>query len=143
MGLDSIGSSPMFPIMLIMNYTYFSNHLKMAIARRCFVFTVVVNEKVLCLIRMFLKLKIIRRVERLAPKRYRIYIKWQNNHTNLHSLVFYSLAAHPLRLTHSALVVLNTHTFGSTIVLSTTRGLITHREALKYRLGGIIICIVD
>jgi ribosomal protein S8 len=133
----------MFPIMLIMNYIYFANHLRMAIARRNFVFSVAVNQKVLCLIRMFLKFNIIRRIEKLTPKTYRIYISWYNNHTKLKSLVFYSLGAHPLRISHAALLVLNTHTYASNIVLSTSRGLLTHREALMYRLGGILVCIVD
>ena len=133
----------MFPNMLMMNYVYFANHLKMAIARRNFVFSIAINEKVLRLMRMFLKINIIRRIEKLTPKTYRIYISWYNNHTRLKSLVFYSLGAHPLRLSHAALLLLNTHTHNSHVILSTSRGLLTHREALKYRLGGIIVCIVD
>lgn len=143
MGLDSIGSSPMFPNILMMNYVFFSNHLKIAIAQRNFCFNVHVNEKVLKFIHIFRKLNIIRRLIKLGPKTYRIYIPWYNNHPRLKSLKFYSLGAHPLRLSHASLLLLNTHTHNSHIILSTSRGLLTHREALKYHLGGILICIVD
>ncbi len=133
----------MFPNIIIMNYIYFANHLKIAIAKRNFVFNVTVNEKVLSLVRMFLKINIIRRIEKLTPKTYRIYISWYNNQPKLKSLIFYSLGAHPLRLSYSALLVLKTHTFKSNIILSTSKGLLTHHEAIKYHLGGILVCIID
>jgi hypothetical protein len=64
----------MFPNIIIMNHIYFANHLRMAIARRNIAFNVAVNQKVLALIRMFLRLKVIRRIEKLTTKTYRIYI---------------------------------------------------------------------
>ena len=48
----------------------------------------------------------------------------------------------PLKLSYKALLILKLYTFNSYMILSTDKGLMTHQEALKFRIGGHLICFM-
>ena len=55
----------------------------------------------------------------------------------------YRRAANPVRISLNALMILTTHTYASHLILNTPKGLITHREAIKRRTGGILVAIIN
>lgn len=126
-----------------MDYTFFVSHLKIHIARKNFFFDVIVNEKVLKFIDLLYRLNHIRRYVRLTAKRYRIYTAWNGHISTLNSIRIYRRAANPVRISLRALMILTTHTYASHLVLNTPKGLMTHREAIRRRVGGILVAIVN
>ena len=143
MGLESIGSSPMFPILMFkLDHIHFINHLKINTARRNFFFETIVNKKVLEFIRLIYRLNIIRRYIRLTNKTYRIYPAWSGCAAHFKSIKCYRPNNNPIIVSYKALLILQNHTGVSDIILSTPRGILTQREAIKFRTGGILMCMI-
>jgi len=125
-----------------LNYTYLINHLKLNIARKNYFFDIKVNNKILKLIKVFYKLNIIRRFVLITPYKYRIYTTWFDRHTNVLNLKNYSRASNPIRVRLESLTILKTNTYNSYLILSTSKGILTHQEALYHKVGGFLICII-
>lgn len=89
------------------------------------------------------RLNFIRRYIRLTTKKYRIYTAWNGHMSTLNSIRVYRRAANPVRISLNALMILTTHTYASHLILNTSKGLITHREAIKRRTGGILVAIIN
>lgn len=144
MGLDSIGSNPVFPIFLNkLDYTYLINHLKLNIARKNYFFDIKVNVKLLGLINLLHKLNIIRRFVLITPFKYRIYTNWFDKQASILKLKNYNRALNPIRIKLQALTILNQHTYNSQLILSTSKGLLTHHEAIKAKVGGFLVCSIS
>ena len=143
MGLDSIGSSPMLPNYLLkLNYVYFINHLKLNIAKQNFFFDIIVTPSVKQMLHIFYTLGIVRRFHRLQSTRYRVYPGWSSSSLLYRRVKVYSHTKNPLKISVKALSVLKQSTGCSSLILSTSKGVITHQEALRLRLGGQLICII-
>ena len=54
----------------------------------------------------------------------------------------YYRKSNPITITHKALRLLNQSTGNSNLVLETSKGLMTHQEALQKQLGGILVCVI-
>lgn len=113
----------------------------MNLAHKHFFFDAITNTKVLSFLRFLYKLGIVRRYVRVSAKKYRIFPNWVGNRSTLARIKFFQKKT-PIKLSYKALQLLNLYTFNSSIVLSTDRGLLTHTEALKYRVGGHLICFI-
>ena len=143
MGLVSTGSNPVFPILMTnLDYAYFINHLKLNIARKNYFFDVKVNRKVTRLIKILYKLNVIRRFVIITPYKYRIYTSWFDRNSNALKLKNYSRALNPIRLKLRSLNILKFNTYNSYLILSTSKGLLTHQEAIKEKVGGFLICTI-
>lgn len=129
--------------MVQMNYTYFVNHLKLNIARHNFSFDVCVNTKVLRFVNILYKLRVIRRFMQITPKKYRIYTAWIGRHPNALTLKCYSRGLNPICIRYKSLLILQHNVFNSHIILDTSRGLMTHQEAIKAKVGGFLVCIIN
>ena len=129
-------------LMTQLNYTYFINHLKLNIARKNYFFDIKVNNKILKLIKVLYKLNIIRRFVLITPYKYRIYTSWFDKHSSLLNLKNYSRTSNPIRIRLQSLNILKTNTHNSYLILSTSKGLLTHQEAIQYKVGGFLICTI-
>lgn len=47
-----------------------------------------------------------------------------------------------IRMTFKSLVILQKHTLNSHLILSTPKGLLTHKEAVKLKTGGFLVCTI-
>jgi len=129
-------------LMTQLNYTYLINHLKLNIARKNYFFDIKVNNKILKLIKVFYKLNIIRRFVLLTPYKYRIYTTWFDRYSSILNLKNYSRTSNPIRIRLNSLNILKTNTYNSYLILSTPKGILTHQEAIHYKVGGFLICII-
>ena len=113
----------------------------MNLAQKNFFFDTITNVKVLGFLKLLYKLGIVRRYLRVSAKKYRIFPNWVGHRSTLARIKFFQKKT-PIKLSYKALRLLNLYTFNSHILLNTDRGLLTHSEALQYRLGGHLICII-
>lgn len=60
----------------------------------------------------------------------------------MQKITIYSRAFNPIRISFKALLVLTTNTYASHLILNTPKGLITHREAIRHRVGGILVAVI-
>lgn len=131
----------MFPsLMLRLDHIHFINHLKINVARRTFVFKTIINRKVLEFIKLLYSLKIIRKYYKITSKVYRIYPNWVHYSPVVKNIKCYRPNNNPIRISYKALLVLQMNSGASHIILHTPRGLLTHQEAIKNRVGGILVC---
>ena len=144
MGLDSIGSNPMFPIfMQQFDYVHFVGHLKLCIARRNLYFETYLTTRTLRFLKLLYHLNVVRRYLRITSKKYRIYTNWFGLNSPALRLKFYTRCSSPITLSYKSLLVLTQSTFTSHIILSTSYGLMTHKQAIQAHTGGILICIIS
>lgn len=140
MVLDSIGSSPMFPTKItVLDYRFLVNQLKMGTAQKGCFFECAMNVRTLVFLKILYKLGFIRKYVRLTAKTYRIFPNWRNGRSTIKHIRFFQVKT-PLKLTVKALSILRHVTFNSFLILETDRGLMTHRDAIDYKLGGHLIC---
>ena len=133
----------MFPIfMQKLDYINFINHYKISVAQHTFFFIVRQTPQISQILNVFQKLGLVRRFVRVNNRFYRVYPTWAFNRNYLHNIKVHSHPKNHLRIKLNALWVLKQSIGSSTILLNTTKGILTHREALKYRLGGHLLCVI-
>ena len=128
--------------MLKRNYIYVLNHLKINIAQKNYYFDLKVVPNAKQMLQILYSLGIIRRFYRLHSTWYRVYPAWRSSTSAYKRIKVYSHTKNPLLIKLKALKILKHNVGGSNLVLNTTRGIITHQQALKLKLGGHLICIV-
>lgn len=141
----SMGSNPVFPS-LVYNYnssfSYLVNLININAARRNLVFKAVLTKKTLPFVKILKRLGFIHKyvvVSEQGVAALRIYLYYYRGARvgGGFRLLFrpsklFFASAHALRL-------LSKRTGGSIYVVSTSRGLITHAEAVNYNVGGTLI----
>jgi len=48
----------------------------------------------------------------------------------------------PIKLQLNSLKILKTQTFNSHLILNTSKGILTHKEAVTAKVGGTLICTI-
>lgn len=143
MGLDSIGSSPMFPTFLLkINYIYLINHLKLNIAKRNYFFDIKVTSSVRQMLYILYSLGLVRRFCRLRENLYRVYPTWSAASSAYRHIKVYSHTKNPLKIKLKALRILKQSTGCSNLILNTPKGIITHQQALRLNTGGHLLCVI-
>lgn len=128
--------------MLIINYNYFITHLKLNISRRSFFFDIYINNKLISFLKVLYELNVIRRFSKLTPKKYRIFLFWRNNSVNTTTIKLYNRSSNRIQLHLNALRVLTQQTYNTNLILSTSKGILTHQQAIKANVGGFLICSI-
>jgi ribosomal protein S8 len=109
-------------------------------ARKNFFFDILVNAKLLNFISLLYKLNVIRKFIKITPKQYRIFTCWRDKHTTSVSIKLHSRSLNPIKLKLNSLRILKHQTFNSNLILNTSKGLLTHQEAINAKVGGTLIC---
>jgi len=124
------------------NIVYFINNLKFNLSRKNFYFDINVSIQLLKLLHLFQKLNVIRRFIQITPKRYRIFTSWSNQTSPSNLIKTHYRGLNPIVLKLSALKILKTQTFNSYLILNTSKGVMTHVDAVNARVGGTLLCTV-
>lgn len=150
MDLKSAGSSPAFPTMQYNSFAYVINHLNIASTRKKPKIKIAVTTKTLLLIKALHKVGCIHRFiicsKQVGTRQMRYaYISTPFfKQTPFFKSV--RLVSTPSRRHTISLKSLKT-TAGSIrssiIILSTPYGVVDHREALRLRTGGLILCFIS
>jgi ribosomal protein S8 len=121
--------------------SFFTNHLKISISSRNFFFDIRYITQIKPMLQLLKRLNIVSRFIFLSNKIIRVFPNWVGDRSTLKKIRFFQKKT-PLSLTLKSLIILNTHTFNSYIILSTSKGLLTHKEALRLKTGGTLLCVI-
>lgn len=138
-----MGSSPVFPIKLITNHhSYFLNQLRMSSARRSLYFDVRITVKTKALASLLVSLNVLRRFHKINDLTYRVFPSYTRYRRHTRTFKTYTRINGRIRMQKKALRLLNflaPHTY---YVIETSRGLITHKEAIRLGIGGSLLMII-
>jgi len=121
---------------------YFFNQFKLAVARQSYFFTIKNIQKVKPILHLFKKLGLIRRFYCNNKSFIYIFPLFLKNKSIQPSLKVYDRKTTPIRLTFKALKLIQKTSYLSTFLIQTSSGLLTHKEAIKKKIGGLLVCII-
>lgn len=145
MDLTSAGSSPVFPIIYYNSYSFLINHLNLLCSTKRRWSLIKYNKKTLNLLKIFKKLGFVssfliisssKKLLKISPFFYRKHIFFS-------SVKLISTPSKVFTVKSKTLTILNRSLGGTIIILETSRGLITHKEAIKLKIGGRLLCVLN
>lgn len=128
--------------LLALPYSYTINHLKIAVRRKAFYFLLYNTKKVVKFLRVLRELNVIRRFHATPSSQIKVFPTYSKE-VNTSYIRNYTRSKNPIVLRYKALALLAKFFGNSTIVIHSSRGLLTHREALQAATGGILVCIIS
>ena len=149
MELKSTGSNPVFPNIRYNTYSHLINHLNLITTKKIPKTRIYLTRKNLSLIKCLHSIGCISKfliVRHLNKTRSRtsvhISAPYYKNTPFFKSVRVISTPSKQHRTSISGLKLISNSLKSSTMILSTSTGIITHREALRINVGGLILCIV-
>jgi len=132
-----------FPILMITNsYSYFLNQLKLGSSRRSLYFDARITTKTKPLASLLLSLNVLRRFHKVNDETYRVFPSYTRYRRHARPFKAYPRVNGRIVLHKRAirsLNILSPHTY---YILETSKGLVTHKDALKLGVGGLLLLIV-
>jgi ribosomal protein S8 len=126
-------------------YNYTTNHFQINSSKKSLYFQILYTKKVFNLVRVFKKLGLIRSFFIIKNKNF-YYIKIFNCfYKKFPVCSYWKILSTPSKSFHislKALRLLHNRTQNSVYLLSTTRGVITHLDALKFQIGGQLVLFI-
>ena len=150
MGLASAGSTPVPSIIYYNSTSYTINHINLTLGNKTPQTTIRYTRRTHKLIHLFHRLGCLNNfllhggLSKPARSQFITFsVFFYKNTPFFKSLRLVSSPARRHTITYKGLCILS-HSIGhSLIVLSTTQGLLTHDEALRRRLGGLILSVLN
>ena len=134
----------MFPNMTRINsLSHFVNHFKIATSKKSLCYDVHVTSRAQMLLTLFCDLNLIRRFKKLPNSYYRIYPAYTRYRYRTRTVKTYLRSSHYLTLSLKVLKLININTPYSYIILETSRGLMTHKDAIKHQIGGRLVLRIN
>ena len=144
MGLDSTGSSPVFPTLASINpHSQFLNQLQISSSGHKLYFDTPLTSKTLNLALILKSLNVLRRFHRLEGSCYRVFPTYTRYRRHARPMKTYARVNGRIRLTLNSIRLLNINSPHTYYILETSKGLMTHKDALRYKLGGLLLLIVQ
>ena len=130
---------------LILNnsYTYVISHLKLGLARKSFFFSIFLTQPVLNFLRILKKQNLIRRFQIMKNSTCRVFPTYNKSLLPISIVKHYYKLNRPIYLKVQALKLLSMSLKQSTFILETSKGLVTHNEALRLNVGGVLVCKIN
>lgn len=146
MGLKSTGSSPVFPKMYYNSNALVTNHVNISLTKKLPFKKVIFSKKIKVLMQSLLSSGIIHslftyRIGKFMHLKFSIF--FYKNVPFFHKVKNVSTPSKKFYISLKALKILTTTLKATTVILSTSKGIITHREALRHKVGGLIFFIVS
>ena len=127
---------------LINPYSHFLNQVALGSSRKRLYFDTTITSKTKLLALILCELNVIRRFHRLQRNVYRVFPTYTRFRRNARCFKTYTRVTGRIVLTNKALRILNFNSPHSYYVIETDRGLMTHKEALKAGIGGMLLMII-
>ena len=128
--------------MILNSYTYFLNQLKVTSSQKKLYFDVRITTKTRTLASLLVRLNVIRRFHILNREVYRVYPAYTRFRKYTRPIKGFTRSNGRHRFKLQTLQVLNLNTPNTYYILETTQGLMTHKEALRLKLGGLLLLVV-
>lgn len=139
-----MGSSPVFPIMLY-NYTfsYVLNMININKSRKLLHFDLLFTNKTIIIIKLLNRLNYLFRYEIFKNKNktilIRVYLTYSNNTNVGKNFKIISKPSHKFYISLASISLLQKRTGDSVFIISTSQGLLTHKEAFNKNIGGLVL----
>lgn len=124
------------------SYTYFCNQLRVTSAQRKLYFDTRLTTKTKSLASLFVQLNVVRRFYKTGDGHYRVFPAYSRFRKQARPIKTFTRARGRHRFRLSTLRTLNLNTPNSYYILETNRGLMTHKDALRHSIGGLLLVIV-
>ena len=150
MGLGSAGSSPVSSNISYDSYYYSLNHINLTIGKKIPQTTITYTKKTHQIIYLFYKLGCVNNffihfnsygVQPVKLITFSIF--FYKNSPFFKSVRLISSPARKYSITYKALKIASQSLGMSILVISTNKGLLTHHDALRARVGGFILAIIN
>lgn len=145
MGLKSAGSNPAFPKMQYDPYAYIINHLNISLSRKLLRTTVRFSKKFLDLVHILQSSGLIKNYLVFGKERkyIRFSIFYYKGKAFFSGVRLISTLSKKFHISLNALRRLHTVSASTTYILNTSRGIITHRDAIRRNTGGTLLCTLS
>lgn len=147
MDLNSEGSNPSSPNMYQSPYAYLIAHLNLAFKNDKRIHRILCTKKTLKL------MKVLRQegcVTYLIPrsvnitKRYLLFTPYFYKQTTFFKYIrLISTISKKFTVTFKALIIINRSLKSSLLLIETSKGILTHKDALRLRVGGLLLCVIS
>ena len=127
---------------LINPHSHFLNRLKLGSAGRRLYFDVRLTTKTKTLASLLKSHNLLRRFHRLEGDTYRIFPTYTRYRRHARSTKTYARVKGRIRLTLNSIRLLNINAPHTYYILETSKGLMTHKDALRYKVGGLLLLII-
>ena len=124
------------------DYLQIISHIQMHSSKKDLFFTVRVTSKGLTLLTLLEKLSVVRSYYKLGAGNYRVFLFYSRNYKTKRQIRLYARKTNDLQLSLASLRMLNFLTPTSCFVIETSKGLMTHKEALMVRTGGKLVAVI-
>ena len=146
MGLGTIGSNPMFPNIIFNKYNYFINHYNLLNISKQHKIKIIFTKKIYNLVKIFYSLGLINNYY-LYTSNSKVYIKltlfFYKNTVFFKNIKIISSITKKHYITYKSLKLLNFYLKSSFLLISTPFGIITHNDALRKKVGGLLLFLIN
>ena len=122
--------------------SHFLNQLKIGSSKRQLYFDTKISASVKPLAYLLQNLNMLRRFHKLNNGLYRVFPTYSRYRKSPRTMSLYARVNGRIRLSLASLRLLNFNSPHSYYVIETNKGLMTHKEALKARQGGLLLLII-
>lgn len=142
-----MGSSPMFPNIPYNSYSFLINHINILNTQKVLKIKIKINKKIITALKAFNSIGCINNFQiinsKIRNKNFAyISVPFYKNTPFFKSIRLVSTGSKKHYLSFKALKLVTPTLNSSIMFLSTNYGIINHREALKKKVGGLILYIV-
>jgi len=125
-------------------YAYTYNQYRLNVAQKKIYFDMLVTKRILPILSLFYKLNIIRRFYFLKPhtdvgRKVRVFPFYSRLQSYSANVKLHFRKVRPVSIRLQALNLLTKRSGVSSLVLNTSSGLMTHHEAMKLGIGGVLV----
>ena len=147
MDLNSEGSNPSSPIIYHSPYAYLIAHINLAFKSNKRIHRILCTKKILKLVKVLQQqgcLTYLLLNQSNVTKRYLLFTPYYYRQTTFFKYIrLISTISKKFTISFRALVVISKSLKNSLLLLETSKGIVTHKEALKLHIGGFLLCILS
>lgn len=123
-------------------YILLLNRLKLAFIKNNFFFTTKPSKFLFNFLQILYRLKIVHRFYLIKKGHYKVFPNYNKHGYFSKNIKNYYRLKNPVILKKKTLSFLSQISGNTHFILETSKGLVTHQEALSLDIGGILVCII-
>lgn len=126
-------------------YAYVTNHVNITVSKKCLKSKIIFTQKTIRLVKALQRVGFIKNyviVNNNNNKFIIFTIFFYKNTSYFHNVRLISTPSKKIYITLNALRKLKYATRNSIFLISTSKGIITHNEAISNKIGGLLLCAI-
>jgi len=124
-------------------YAHTISHIKLGLARKAFFCNIICTMQSLKVLHLFKYLRIVRRFVHHEHNCFRVYLTYNKFFQPLRTIKIYYKLKQQISISLKSLQWSARSIKNSLLILDTPYGLLTHKHALKLKIGGVLVCTLN